>query len=104
MSRHTVPLAIIGVFVAAPAAAQVYAPQVYSRQIEGQPQTQVRYAAAPRGQMGGGFIEFLFNATGEPPRQQRRRMPADPYAGRRYEMEPALAPRGSALGYPQPPH
>ena len=41
------------------------------QQIETPPQ--VRYAAAPRGQMGGGFIEFLFNATGEPPRAAGRR-------------------------------
>ena len=73
MPRHTIPLAILGVLIAAPAAAQVYAPKVYSRQIEGQPQLQTRYAAAPRGPMGGGFIEFLFNGTGEAPRQQRRR-------------------------------
>jgi len=106
MSRHTLPLALLGIFAAVPAAAQVSAPQVYSRQVEAQPQAQVRYAAAPR-QMGGGFVEFLFNGTGEPPRQQRQspqsQVPTyiDPYQGRRYEVDPAFAPRGSALGYPQ---
>jgi lipoprotein-anchoring transpeptidase ErfK/SrfK len=103
MSRHTIPLAFISVFVAAPAAAQTYAPQIYSQQV--QAQSQARYAAAPRREMGGGFIEFLFNGTGEPPRQARPsyRVPQyiDPYQGRRHEVEPELAPRGSALGYPQ---
>jgi lipoprotein-anchoring transpeptidase ErfK/SrfK len=101
MSRQTIPLAFISVFIAAPAAAQSYAPQVYSRQVEAQ--GPVRYAAAPRGQMGGGFIEFLFNGTGEPPRQVRPsyQVPQyiDPNAGRPYQYEPGLAPRGSALGY-----
>ncbi len=88
MPRHTIPLAILGVLIAAPAAAQVYAPKVYSRQIEGQPQLQTRYAAAPRGPMGGGFIEFLFNGTGEAPRQQR--------GAPGYEQQ-----RGSLFGNPQ---
>ena len=64
----------------------------------------MRYAAAPRREMGGGFIEFLFNGTGEAPRQARPsyQVPQyiDPYQGRRQEVEPALAPRGSALAYP----
>ena len=104
MSRHTIPLAFISVFVAAPAAAQTYAPQVYAQQVQGQSQAPARYAAAPRREMGGGFIEFLFNGTGEAPRQARPsyRVPQyiDPYQGRRHEVEPELAPRGSALGYP----
>ena len=110
MFRHTVPLAAITMFVSAPAGAnqlygpaQTTAPQVYSTQIDGEPQAQVRYAAAPRREMGGGFIEFLFNGTGEPPRQQRA-VPQyiDPNAGRRsYELEPQLDPRGSLMGYPQ---
>ena len=97
MSRHTLPLAVISVFAAAPAAAnslqpQVSAPRVYAAQIETPPHA--RYAAAPR-QMGGGFIEFLFNNTGEPPRA-RRAVPADPsvrdpYVNRGYDPEPALA-------------
>ena len=100
MSRHTLPLAVLSVFAAVPAAASpLYtAPQVYSQEVEPQPQAQ-RYAATPRAQMGGGFIEFLFNG-GEAPRQQRA-MPADPYQGRGYQIEQGLAPRGSALGYPQ---
>ena len=108
MSRHAFPLAVIGVFVAAPAAAnslqpsvQVSAPTVYVEQVEPSPQ---RYAAAQRRQMGGGFIEFLFNNTGDPPRA-RRAAPADPYVrdpyvNRGYEPEPALASRGSVFGYP----
>ena len=72
MSRRTLPLAAITFFAAVlPATAQRYtAPQVYSQQVEGQ--QQVRYAAAPRGgQMGGGFIEFVFNGTGAEPRPAR---------------------------------
>jgi lipoprotein-anchoring transpeptidase ErfK/SrfK len=105
MYRHTLPLAAITMFVAAPAAAnplygppQTSAPQVYAQQTE--PQPQVRYAAAPRGQMGGGFIEFLFNGTGEPPRQQRA-VPQyiDPRM-QTYEPEPQFAPRGSVMNHP----
>jgi lipoprotein-anchoring transpeptidase ErfK/SrfK len=106
MSRHILPLAFITVLVSAPAAAnplygQTSAPQVYSQHYSRQAEPQARYAAAPRREMGGGFIEFLFNG-GEPPRQQRR-VPAyiDPYAGRGYEVDPGLAPRGSVHGYPQ---
>ena len=52
--------------------------------------------------MGGGFIEFLFNNTGEAPRA--RRAVADPYvrdpnANRGYEPEPVLASRGSIYGH-----
>jgi lipoprotein-anchoring transpeptidase ErfK/SrfK len=104
MSRHSLPVIVITVFAAAPAAAnplygQVSAPRVYARQVE--PQPQMRYAATPRREMGGGFIEFLFNGTGEPPRQLRA-VPQyiDPYPGRSYEVEPQLAPHGSVHGYP----
>jgi lipoprotein-anchoring transpeptidase ErfK/SrfK len=99
MSRHALPLVFLGL-ITVPAAGQVAAPQLYSQQVEA-PQAQVRYAAAPRREMGGGFIEFLFNGTGEPPRQQRA-MPAyiEPPPGRGYEAEPGLAPRGSVMGYP----
>src|SRR5689334_22536378 len=109
MTRHTLPLAAISMFIAAPAAAnplygpaQTSAPQVYSQQVE--PQPQVRYAAAPRGQMGGGFIEFLFNGTGEAPRQQRpvpQYIVPDSARGNSYQGEPQLAPPGSVYGYPQ---
>ena len=107
MSHHPLPLAIISLFAAVPAAAnpfasspQLSAPRVYVEQVEPQ-----RYAAAPRGQMGGGFIEFLFNNTGEAPRA-RRAVPADPYVrdpyvNRGYEPDPVLASRGSIYGYPQ---
>ncbi len=100
MSRHTIPLAFIGILIAAPAAAQVYGPQVYSRHYEVQ-QAPVHHAAAPR-QRGGGFIEFLFNST-EPPRAHRA-APADPYVrdpyvNRSYDPGPALASRGSVFGY-----
>ena len=106
MSRHTIPLAFISVFAAAPAAAQSLRRRRSIRdRSKRSSQAPVRYAAAPRREMGGGFIEFLFNGTGEPPRQVRPsyQVPQyiDPYRGRRYEVEPALAPRGSALGYPQ---
>src|SRR5256714_12636749 len=116
MSRHAVPLTIIGLFAAVPAAAQtqVYAPQVYAPQVyaprvyaaQVETPSNVRYAAAPQRQMGGGFIEFLFNNTGEAPRA-RRAVPADPYVrdpyvNRGYDPpEPALASRGSVFGYPQ---
>jgi lipoprotein-anchoring transpeptidase ErfK/SrfK len=109
MSRNTLPLAFISVFAAAPAAAQSYAPQIYSQQVysqqaEARQQAPMRTAAAPRREMGGGFIEFLFNGTGEAPRQRRPsyQVPQyiDPYQGRRQEVEPDLAPRGSAMGYP----
>jgi lipoprotein-anchoring transpeptidase ErfK/SrfK len=109
MSRYLLTLTTTYLLAAVPAAAnplyrQVSAPQVYSHQVEQVPQAQ-RYAAAPRGEMGGGFIEFLFNGGDQQPRQ-RRAVPADPYVrdpyvNRGYEPEPALAPRGSALGYPQ---
>jgi lipoprotein-anchoring transpeptidase ErfK/SrfK len=105
MSRQTLPLAIIAMFAAAPAVAQTYAPQVYSRHYEVQQAPQA-YAAPPRSQRGGGFIEFLFNNTGEAPRA--RRTVSDPYVrdpypyqSRGYEPEPALASRGSVYGYPQ---
>ena len=108
MLRQKLPLAIIATCVAAPAAAQNYAPRVYSQQVEAQPadaqsQAPVRYAAAQR-QMGGGFIEFLFNGTGEPPRRMRE-APTAPYmrnpSAGQYEVEPGLAPQGSVHGYPQ---
>jgi lipoprotein-anchoring transpeptidase ErfK/SrfK len=106
MSRHAV-FVIAAVLAPSAAAAQYSAPRVYSTQVEPQAQASAptRYAAAPTRQMGGGFVEFLFNG-GEPP-QARRAMPADPYASRpsdpaqRYELEPALAPRGSVMGTPQ---
>ena len=107
MSRHTLPLALLSVVIAAPAAAQTYAPQVYSRQVEAQPQAEapVRYAAAQRSRMGGGFIEFVFNGTGDIPRQVRPsyQVPQyiDPHQGRYQEVDPQLAPRGSAFGYQQ---
>ena len=104
MSRSTLPLAAITFFAAVlPATAQRYtAPQVYSQQVEGQ--QQVRYAAAPRGgQMGGGFIEFVFNGTGAEPRPARPsyQVPQyiDPRAGQPYEQ--SLASRGSMFGQPQ---
>ena len=104
MSRSTLPLAAITFFAAVlPAAAQRYStPQVYSQQVEGQ--QQVRYAAAPRGgQMGGGFIEFVFNGTGAEPRAARPsyQVPQyiDPRAGQPYEQ--SLASRGSLFGQPQ---
>ena len=115
MPRHTLPLAIFFGVSAVPAAAQapqvstpqvstaqVSAPQVYTQQYEPQSQAQVRYAAAPRREMGGGFLEFLFNGTGEPPRQYRQapryEVPQyiDPRAGQPYERD--LAPRGSVMG------
>ena len=105
MSRNTLPLAFISVFAAAPAAAQSYAPQVYSQQVysqqaEARQQAPMRTAAAPRREMGGGFIEFLFNGTGEPPRQQRA-VPQyiDPRM-QTYEPEPQFAPRGSVMNHP----
>src|SRR5262245_5843560 len=96
MSRPVLPLTLIGLFAAVPAAAnplapQYAAPQVYSSQVDQEPQT--RYAAAPRRELGGGFIEFLFNGTGPVPRQQRP-VPSypvpsyvDPNAGRGYEYQ-----------------
>ncbi|MEN3378616.1 MAG: hypothetical protein V7604_3971 [Hyphomicrobiales bacterium] len=109
MSRHLLPLVVISALGTVPATAQVLAPQVSAPQIYAQqreavppaqiPHAQLRYAAAPRSEMGGGFVEFLFGG-GEPPRA-RRAMPADPYAGQRYEVEPGLAPRGSLYGAPQ---
>jgi hypothetical protein len=77
MSRHTLSLAVIGMFAAVPAAAQpAYSvPQIYSEEAAARPQAQ-RYAAAPTQEMGGGFIEFLFSGGNEPRRQ--RAMPADP--------------------------
>jgi len=122
MPRHLLPLTVFFALSAVPAAAQApqfTAPQVYSQQQvyspqqayspqyqpqQPQPQPQMRYAAAPRGEMGGGFLEFLFNGTGDAPRQYRQppryEVPqyVDPRAG---QPERDLAPRGSVLGYPQ---
>jgi len=104
MSRNTLSLAAIILFAAVPSAtAQRYsAPQVYAQQVEAQPQMQ-RYAAAPRGQMGGGFVEFLFNGTGAEPRPARPsyQVPQyiDPRAGQPYEQ--SLASRGSLFGQQQ---
>src|SRR5437660_5512549 len=96
MSRHALPFTVISLFAAVPAAAQsqLYPPRVYATQVE--TPANVRYAAAPQRQMGGGFLEFLFNGTGEAPRA-RRAVPADPYVRdpyvhRCYDPEPALAP------------
>jgi lipoprotein-anchoring transpeptidase ErfK/SrfK len=88
MSRHTLSLAVIGMFAAVPAAAQpAYSvPQIYSEEAAARPQVQ-RYAAAPTQEMGGGFIEFLFSGGNEPRRQ--RVAPADPYASRGQQAEPA---------------
>jgi lipoprotein-anchoring transpeptidase ErfK/SrfK len=102
MSRQTLPLAFVTILIATPAAAQVYGPQVYSRQYEVQ-QAPVPYGAPSRRQMGGGFLEFLFNGTGEAPRA-RRAVPTDPYVrdpyvNRGYDPEPMLASRGSVHGY-----
>ena len=93
-------------FVAAPAAANpLYDPPQAVRAAGSEPQSeaQVRYAAAPRREMGGGFIEFLFNGTGEPPRQQRAgaavhrsRMPA-----RATSWSLQLARAARCIGYPQ---
>jgi lipoprotein-anchoring transpeptidase ErfK/SrfK len=101
MSRHAL-VVLAAVLAPSAASAQYATPRVYATQVE--PQQPVRYAAAPARQMGGGFIEFLFNG-GEPP-QARRAVPADPYAvppsdPRAYEVDPALAPRGSVMGSPQ---
>jgi lipoprotein-anchoring transpeptidase ErfK/SrfK len=103
MCRHSLPLVFVSVFAAVPASAQQYAsPRVYSHQIE--QQAPVQYAAARQRQMGGGFIEFLFNGTGEAPRERRSapqyQVPQyiDPRAG---QPDPAFAPRGSAFGYQQ---
>ena len=103
MSRHSLPLVFVSVFAAVPASAQQYAsPRVYSHQVE--QQAPVQYAAARQRQMGGGFIEFLFNGTGEAPRERRSapqyQVPQyiDPRAG---QPDPAFAPRGSAFGYQQ---
>src|SRR5581483_444222 len=108
MPRHILPLTVFFALSAVPAAAQspqYTTPQVYGQQYEPQQQPQVRYAAAPQREMGGGFLEFLFNGTGEAPRQYRQAprydVPqyVDPRAGQPYERD--LAPRGSVMGYPQ---
>ena len=94
MSRHTFRSPSSVCSPRRPPPRRVYAPQVYSRQVprRAQQQAPVRYAAAPRREMGGGFIEFLFNGTGEPPRQLRPsyQVPQyiDPLSG--------AAPRGGA--------
>jgi lipoprotein-anchoring transpeptidase ErfK/SrfK len=95
MLRPTLPLAVLIMSVATPANSQEAAEPLQA----GERTAQVRYAAAPRREMGGGFIEFLFNGNGEPPRQQRT-VPQyiDP---RLPSYEPDLAPRGSVHGYPQ---
>ncbi len=99
MSRQKLPLAVIALFASAPAAANPLYGQPAAPQAQ-QAEPQVRYAAAPRREMGGGFIEFLFNGSGEPPRQRR---PVPQYIDPRhqsYEPESDLAPRGSVMGYP----
>jgi lipoprotein-anchoring transpeptidase ErfK/SrfK len=99
MSRQKLPLAVIAFFVSTPATANPLYGQPAAPQAQ-QAEPQVRYAAAPRREMGGGFIEFLFNGSGEPPRQRR---PVPQYIDPRhqsYEPEPGLAPSGSVMGYP----
>jgi lipoprotein-anchoring transpeptidase ErfK/SrfK len=107
MPRQLLALTVFFALSAVPAAAQApqfTAPQIYTQQNEPQQQPQRRYAAAPRGEMGGGFLEFLFNGSGEPPRQYRQapryEVPqyVDPRAG---QPDRDLAPRGSVMGYPQ---
>jgi len=109
MSRFILP-AVFLAFTTAPAIAgplggphyEMNAPRLVAPQLV--PVQTPRYAAAPRREMGGGFIEFLFNGTGEAPRQVRPsyQVPQyiDPRAGRA-EPEPAIAARGSVMGYPQ---
>jgi len=100
MSRQKLSLAVIALFVSAPAAANpLYGEPATPQAQQGEPQ--VRYAAAPRREMGGGFIEFLFNGTGAPPRQQRAVPQYIDPRYQTYEPEPELAPRGSVMGYPQ---
>jgi lipoprotein-anchoring transpeptidase ErfK/SrfK len=96
MSRLVLP-AVIFAFTTAPAIAgplggphyEMNGPQMVAPQVA--PPVQLaqapRYAAAPRGNMGGGFIEFLF---GDGPEPQRRV----------YAPEPSLNPRGSVFADP----
>ena len=105
MFRHTLPFAAITMCAAPPPPINptvrpgLRARRAYSTQIDGH-RAQMRYAAAPRREMGGGFIEFLFNGTGEPPRQQRPRQ----YIIRACALTSpnrALARAGSVMGYPR---
>jgi lipoprotein-anchoring transpeptidase ErfK/SrfK len=92
MSRFILP-AIMLAFSAAPAIAgplggphyEMNDSQMVAPQLTAPPGP--RYAAAPRPQMGGGFIEFLFG-DGPAPRQA-------------YAPEPGLNPRGSVFADPQ---
>jgi lipoprotein-anchoring transpeptidase ErfK/SrfK len=99
MVRHTLPFAALFILATAPAVANPLQDPAASAPPAQSGEAQVRYAAAPRREMGGGFIEFLFTGNGVPPRQQRA-VPQyiDP---RLPSYEPDLAPRGSVHGYPQ---
>jgi hypothetical protein len=95
MSRHTLPLALLGIFAAVPAAAQVS----HRKSIPDKSSAAAGGSATPppRRQMGGGFVD-LFNGTGEPPRQQRQ---SPQYRADHIDLpgstpiRAALAPRGS---------
>jgi len=74
MSRHLLPAIVISALGTVPAAAQVSRRRFRSadlfaadrsRAASPGAQAPVRYAAAPRAEMGGGFVEFLFGG-GEP--------------------------------------
>jgi lipoprotein-anchoring transpeptidase ErfK/SrfK len=99
MVRHTLPLAALFMLATAPALANPLQDPAASAPQAQPGEAQVRYAAAPRREMGGGFIEFLFTGNGAPPRQLR---PVPQYIDPRLpSYEPELAPRGSVHGYPQ---
>jgi lipoprotein-anchoring transpeptidase ErfK/SrfK len=86
MSRVILP-AIMLALTTAPAIAGPLSPPQYSDAPQVVAPSAPRYVTAPRSNMGGGFIEFLF---GDGPAPQRRA----------YAPEPALNPRGSVFADP----
>ena len=100
MSRHTLPLALLSVRHRGARRRQTYAPQIYSRQVEAPPQAGAlrRRAAPPDGRR---LHRVHLQRNGEAPRGAGRRYQVPQYIdrdqGRYQEVEPQLAPRGSAL-------
>ena len=98
MSRIAFSTLVAGVLSIVPASANplMLGPQAAPVGVAPAPAPQVRYAAAPRSELGGGFIEFLFGQQPGPRMPQVYQQPYQPQlgpdVGRPYQ-EPGYARR-----------
>jgi lipoprotein-anchoring transpeptidase ErfK/SrfK len=100
MSRIAVPALLLSAFGAASAVANPLALSPDAGVPRAAPQEQVRYAAAPRSNLGGGLIEAIFGGVQAAPRAPAYIAPPharryEPDAMPTYEVEPVAHPRGS---------